>query len=83
MSLNTMDSGAAYVIEYHTARGVDGNPVYPYGYGESRLEAREMLLGQIAGCTGAMKRAILDRCHIRALPAEEASDIAEYLATPW
>jgi hypothetical protein len=70
---------AAYVAEYH---GTDGL-LTPYGFGETVQRAQMDARKQIAGASDRMRAFMRPRIIARGVGAEEASELAEYFATPW
>jgi hypothetical protein len=69
---------AGYAAEYSSCTGM-----LCYGYGATKDAAWREVRSQIIGATGSMQRMILPRIKLRALSADEASEICEMLATPW
>jgi hypothetical protein len=68
-----------YVAEYHH----DNGRTHPYGYGETIDVARNEARRQISGADATMTRYMMPRIRCRALSVDEASELLEYLGTPW
>jgi hypothetical protein len=66
-----------YVAEYH------GDRVAPFGYGATAEEAKAAAHRQIIGADRAMMAHMLPRIRCRPLHVDEASQLLEYLGTPW
>lgn len=73
-----IDPPAGYAAEYRS-----GESVLLYGYGDTANVALRDGLAQIAGAPGEMYSTMRRRIFVKALTAEEASDVCEMLATPW
>ena len=69
---------AGYSAEYSSCTGM-----LCYGFGETKDAAWREVRSQIMGATPSMQRMILPRVKLRALGADEASEVCEMLATPW
>jgi hypothetical protein len=69
---------AGYAAEYSSHSGM-----LCYGYGDTKDAAWREVRSQISGATGSMQRAILPRVKLRALSADEASEVCEMISTPW
>ena len=51
-----------------------------YGYGNTRMAARDDFLRQISGASPYMRRHMLDRAYYELLTDEDASEVAECIS---
>lgn len=77
ISWEACEAPAGYAAEYR-----DGDGILCFGYGETRAAATKAGVDQIAGA-GSMYSVMRRRIFVRALNADEASEVCELLATPW
>lgn len=71
---------AGYVAEYYSPQV---GRVLCYGYGETEAQTRRNACAQFAGTSLSWQSHMRRNIKLRAVDADEASEICEMLTTPW